>query len=155
MTCPHCKTPLTDHETFAPKSGGALHCFECGCCFLLDGKTPRPGVPVCDRVEETPPELRKRVLSDLKIGELLELAKQHDITVPDGAKKPDVFKLLKDAKVQPGDAPEGSEDDAPDFDEMDAEEMSTYAEEHDITVPDGLDEDALRVLLKGEGSVGV
>jgi hypothetical protein len=45
--CPHCQAELVDHDTFAPKTGGALHCFACGCCFLLDGKTLREGVPIC------------------------------------------------------------------------------------------------------------
>lgn len=54
MNCKHCGSALTDHETFAPKSGGALHCDGCGCCFLLDGVTPRPGVPVCALVGAAP-----------------------------------------------------------------------------------------------------
>lgn len=46
MKC-HCGALLQDHDDFAPKSGGGLHCFGCGCCFRLDGKTPREGVMMC------------------------------------------------------------------------------------------------------------
>lgn len=50
--------------------------------------------------EEAPPAPpRKRVLSDLKLDELVALATANEIAVPEKAKKADVFKLLKDAKV--------------------------------------------------------
>jgi hypothetical protein len=48
MKCVHCKTDLTPHEGGGAKQG-ALHCYGCDCCFTADGKTPREGVPVCDR----------------------------------------------------------------------------------------------------------
>jgi transcription initiation factor TFIIIB Brf1 subunit/transcription initiation factor TFIIB len=46
MNCPHCKTELVEHLEESAKQG-AQHCNGCGCCFEADGKTPRPGVPLC------------------------------------------------------------------------------------------------------------
>lgn len=45
MNC-HCGAALTPHEGTGAKLG-ALHCYECNCCFQKDGKTPREGVPQC------------------------------------------------------------------------------------------------------------
>ena len=58
MKCPHCKVELTPHEGTGAKEG-ALHCYECGCCFLSDGQTPREGVPMCERaqVKQTSPSV--------------------------------------------------------------------------------------------------
>lgn len=47
MNCIHCKTELVPHEGGGAKRG-ALHCYNCGCCFVSDGKTPREGMPVCE-----------------------------------------------------------------------------------------------------------
>lgn len=45
MKCLHCRGELVEHV------GGLkdtmLHCNACGCCFLADGKTLRPGHPAC------------------------------------------------------------------------------------------------------------
>jgi hypothetical protein len=43
MKCKHCKSALIEHEG----KDGALHCNACGCCFLKDGETLRPGHPQC------------------------------------------------------------------------------------------------------------
>lgn len=50
MNCPHCDSRLTPHEGGGAKEG-ALHCYVCGCCFLADGTTSRPGTPVCALAE--------------------------------------------------------------------------------------------------------
>lgn len=77
MKCQHCTdSTLIDHDTFAPKTGGGLHCFECGCCFLLDGTTPRPGVPVCVSAREAVVEeaTEEKPVSRMNRPELLALA---------------------------------------------------------------------------------
>ena len=47
MNCPHCDTELLRHEEGELESD--QHCNGCGCCFLKDGKTPRPGHPECNK----------------------------------------------------------------------------------------------------------
>lgn len=64
MKCPHCKTKLIPHDAASGAKVGAVHCDGCGCCFLEDGETPRPGVPVCDKA---PPEA-----TDFNVGEVIE-----------------------------------------------------------------------------------
>lgn len=43
MKCTHCTSALIEHQG----KDGALHCNICGCCFLADGETLRPGHPQC------------------------------------------------------------------------------------------------------------
>jgi hypothetical protein len=45
MKCRHCDNQFTKH------TDGRLHCNWCGCCFLEDGRTGRPGHPVCRGAE--------------------------------------------------------------------------------------------------------
>lgn len=96
---------------------------------------------------EAPAPIRRRVLSDLRDEELRELAKANSIVVPEGAKKADVFKLVKAAKVAVPQPSEGEVAPAIDFAEMTREDLELYAEEHEITVPDGAEDEALRQLL--------
>lgn len=100
-------------------------------------------------VTVVPVETKKRVLSDLKLDELLALAGANNIEIPADSKKADVFKLLKDAKVAvPQETTgDGSGESLPDFGAMSREELDAFAEEHEIDVPDGTDDDALRQLL--------
>lgn len=44
-TCGHCAGELVAHE--GGEKDGALHCNGCGCCFVEDGETLRPGHPAC------------------------------------------------------------------------------------------------------------
>lgn len=47
-TCGHCDGDLVRHETVSESDkSGMLHCDGCGCCFLADGETLRPGHPAC------------------------------------------------------------------------------------------------------------
>jgi len=88
MNCPHCDdSALIDHDTFAPKTGGALHCFECGCCYQLDGVTPRPGVPVCALARETvtAAATEEKPVSRMNKSELLALASSLGLQVDDSA----------------------------------------------------------------------
>jgi hypothetical protein len=88
MKCPHCPdSTLVDHETFAPKTDGAMHCFECGCCYLLDGVTPRPGVPVCALARETVTEAatEEKPVSRMNKSELLAFAASLGLAVDDSA----------------------------------------------------------------------
>lgn len=100
MKCPHCAdSTLTDHETFAPKSGGAFHCFECGCCFLPDGKTPRPGVPVCVSEKEAVFESEEKPISRMNRTELVAMATDLGIAFTDETTVAQLRELIK--------APEG------------------------------------------------
>src|SRR5678815_1909745 len=83
MKCPHCAdSTLVDHDTFAPKSEPALHCFECGCCFLADGETPRPGVPVCGAEKQAVFEAaaEEKPISRMNRAELAAMATDLGIT---------------------------------------------------------------------------
>lgn len=58
--CEHCKGELVAHEG---SKEGFFHCAECGCCFLDDKSTVRPGHPICREAPadavvapEVPPE---------------------------------------------------------------------------------------------------
>jgi len=104
MNCPHCEASvLIDHDTFAPKTGGALHCFECGCCFLPDGKTPRPGVPVCNNQREAVIEeaTEEKPVSRLTRGELIDMARSLGLTFDEDVTVAQLRDMLK--------SPEGAE----------------------------------------------
>ena len=58
MKCPHCAAELTPHDAETGVKKGALHCYECGCCFNAD-LSAREGVPTCERaqVKQTSPSV--------------------------------------------------------------------------------------------------
>lgn len=103
MKCPHCvDSTLVDHDTFAPKSGGALHCFECGCCFLTDGTTPRPGVPVCNAAREVVIEeaTEEKPISRMNRGELMAMASGLGLSFEEDVTVAQLRDLLKPAEVE-------------------------------------------------------
>lgn len=46
MNCPHDEAEMISHGDTDLKTGWQ-HCNVCGCCFLADGQTVRPGHPAC------------------------------------------------------------------------------------------------------------
>ena len=52
MTCNHCDGELVKHDELDEAKAGMKHCDTCGCCFLSDGKTLRPGHTPCKTLSE-------------------------------------------------------------------------------------------------------
>lgn len=103
LKCPHCEDSiLIDHQTFAPKSVDALHCFECGCCFQADGKTPRAGVPVCNSAREEVIEeaTEEKPVSRMNRAELIEMAEKLGVSFSEDVTVAQLRDLLKAPEVE-------------------------------------------------------
>lgn len=96
MNCPHCETELVEHVEENAKKG-AQHCNGCGCCFLADGETPRPGVAVCEEVRVVVVEeaTEEKPISRMNRAELIEMATKLGLSFAEDVTVAQLRDLLK------------------------------------------------------------
>lgn len=95
MNCQHCGSELRQHGPEAGGSkAGAWHCDGCGCCFLDEGKTPRPGVPLCAVGRKLEPY---EDYADMPVAELREYAEGHGVDLSGASRKDEIVERIEAA----------------------------------------------------------
>jgi hypothetical protein len=95
MNCRHCDKELRQHiEGSGASKEGAYHCDGCGCCFIDEGNTPRPGVPLClvGQATEAYPSY-----SDMPVSELRQFAEGHDVDLSGASRKDEIVERIESA----------------------------------------------------------